>query len=211
MQKKKLAAILALSLTLSTVLSGYAFQEGIGNIYYESNREIASQTYIKEQIAGHIQNGIEHAYMVNSDELDGLIQPYVFSGEVAGKYTLSSMIDWIEQGGYRVVAGINGDLYDTATGTPKGLTVHNSKIKSSGYAPDRVLAFDESGAASLAAVNLTYTAKANNVNGEIPMQINYFNVPHGGAKGLHLFNRQYASTTKTSGNCRSFIGCRKFR
>ncbi len=201
MQKKKLAAILALSITLSTALSGYAFQEGIGNIYYESNREIAQQTYIKEQIAGHTQNGIEHAYMVSSDEIDGPIQPYVFSGEVTGKYTLPSMMDWIEQGGYRVIAGINGDLYDTASGTPKGLTVHNKKIKSSGYAPDRVLAFDGSGAASLAAVNLTYTASVKNENGDIPLQINYFNVPHGGAKGLHLFNRQYASTTKTSGNC----------
>ncbi|MEA4987564.1 MAG: S-layer homology domain-containing protein [Anaerovorax sp.] len=201
MQKKKLAAILALSLTLCTVLSGYAFQDGIGNVYYESNREIARQTYIKEQIAGHIQNGIEHAYMVNSDEIDGFIQPYVFSGEINGKYTLTNMIDWIEKSGYRVVAGINGDLFDTATGTPKGLTIHNGKIKSSGYAPDRVLAFDASGAASLATVNLAYNLKAMTPNGEVPMQINYFNVPHGGAKGLHLFNRQYAPNTKTTGNC----------
>lgn len=219
MGKKKLAAILAFSMTLSTMLTGYAFQEGIGNVYYESNREIATKTYIKEQIAGHETNGIEHAYMVNSEETNGMLQPYVFSGEINGKYTLSSMIDWIEQGGHRVVAGINGDLYDTASGTPKGLVMHDGKIKSSGYAPDRVLAFDAEGIASLATIDLVYSLKAktkeldveNTENIEniedvenikdVEMEVDFFNVPHGESKGLHLFNRQYAPSTKTLGDC----------
>lgn len=212
MRKKSIVAALTSLMMLSGILTGYTYQDGIGNVYYESGREIARQTAIREQIAGHPTNGIQHAYMVESDLSRSNLEPYVFSGEVTSKYTIASMIDWIEKEGYKVVAGINGDLYDTSSGAPKGLTVHNGKIISSGYAPEYVLAFDAEGRAFASGVSLNYsmtgTGYAVDASGahtpethEFSLPIGYVNVPHGGAKALHMFNRQYAATTKTSGNC----------
>ena len=148
---------------------------------------------------------------------------------------MDTMVNTLENQGYKVVMGINGDLYDTATGTPKGLTIHDGKIKTSGYAPEYVISFDEDGVASMEKVNLGYTLKgtiniptvvtppvtdptqtvdpavtqttATDVTQQttlVPTEytapIGFFNVPHGGAKALHLYNRQYASSTKTSDN-----------
>ena len=39
--------------------------------------------------------------------------------------------------------------FDTSSGVSKGLTIHDGKIKTSGYAPEYVISFDENGAASL--------------------------------------------------------------
>ena len=228
-KSKKLAAgVLTLTLVSSMFLSGFTYQNGIGNVYYQTNSEIFYETYFHKQLAGHSTNGIQRAYIVSSNLEDSGLMPYVFEGEVTGNYTMNTMVSTLESQGYKVVAGINGDLYDTATGTPKGTTIHDGKILTSGYAPEYVVSFDEKGRASLAKVNIGYSLKGTiqppvdptappetapvsdmpegwgapvSVNGqtEYNANIGFFNVPHGGSKGLHLFNRQYAPSTKTSG------------
>lgn len=222
LKSKKLAAgVLTLTLVSSMFLSGFTYQNGIGNVYYQTNSEIFYETYFHKQLAGHSANGIQRAYIVSSNLEDSGLMPYVFEGEVTGNYTMNTMVSTLESQGFKVVAGINGDLYDTATGTPKGTTIHDGKILTSGYAPEYVVSFDENGRASLAKVNLGYSLKGTvqapdagvpattstpeavgepvNVPTEYNANIGFFNVPHGGSKGLHLFNRQYAATTKTAG------------
>ncbi|QRN85719.1 S-layer homology domain-containing protein [Clostridia bacterium] len=231
---KSTAGILALSLLSGVFLTGFTYQQGIENVYYETQSEIFDNTTYYEQLAGHSVNGIERAYYVQADTNDTELKPYVFEGEVTGTYTMDTMINTIENQGYTVVAGINGDVYDTASGVPKGLSIHDYKIKTSGYAPEYVIAFDEKGLASLEKVNLRYTLKGtinvptvatttftNPIIQEGPIKleenvieqpkiisipteynadIGYFNVKQGGAKALHLFNRQYAPSTKTTNN-----------
>lgn len=253
-RKKFTAVILAFTMLAGTFLTGFTYQQGIENVYYETQSEIYGNASYHEQLAGHSVNGIERAYFVNADTQGTDLKPYVFEGEVTGTYTMDTMINTLENQGYNVVAGINGDLYDTATGTPKGLTIHNGKIKTSGYAPEYVISFDENGAASLEKVSLGYTLKGtinvptiintdpiqptdptqpedsvqttdetqttdeiqaeDSVQSEEPVteqqtiyvptpytaDIGYFNVPHGSGKALHLYNRQYTSSTKTSEN-----------
>lgn len=235
--RKFTAGILTVTMLAGTFLTGFAYQDGIGNVYYETKSEIYNNTYYYEQLAGHSANGIERAYFVNADMQNTDLIPYVFEGEVTGSYTMDTMVNTLQNQGYKVVAGINGDLYDTATGTPKGLTIHDGKIKTSGYAPEYVISFDEEGAVSLEKVSLGYSLKGmihvptivvspaavdimqttdpaivqtatppavteqiTYVPTEYHAAIGFFNVPHGGAKALHLFNRQYAATTKTTGN-----------
>lgn len=235
-KSKKLAAgVLTLTLASSMFLSGFTYQNGIGNVYYQTNSEIFYETYFNKQLAGHSTNGIQRAYIVSSNLENSGLMPYVFEGEVTGNYTMNTMVSTLESQGYKVVAGINGDLYDTATGTPKGTTIHDGKILTSGYAPEYVVSFDERGRASLAKVGLGYSLKGiiqppvdpaapttpEAVTPEVPQMpegwggttggqlangqteynanIGFFNVPHGGSKGLHLFNRQYGPSTKTSG------------
>ncbi len=238
------SVILALSILSAPFLTGFTYQPGIGYVYYETDSDIYNNATYHEQLAGHSVNGIERAYFVGADTQGTDLKPYVFEGEVTGTYTMNTMISTLENQGYKVVAGINGDIYDMATGTPKGLTIHDGKIKTSGYAPEYVISFDEDGTASLQRVSLCYALKGMiNVpmvttaptlpadspraanpdrlavptppaNASLPADsvpvtqtvyipteyqadIGYFNVPHGAAKALHLYNRQYAASTRT--------------
>lgn len=214
MKNRKLTAgTMAVIMLSGMFLTGFTYQQGIGNIYYETTAEIYDNTTYYEQLAGHSSNGIERAYFVETDMLDVDLEPYVYEGEVTGTYTMDTMVSTLENQGYKVVVGINGDVYDMTSGTPKGLTIHDGKIKTSGYAPEYVISFNEEGIASLEKVSLGYTLKGMiNVplvvteqqtdyeETEYNATIGYFNVPQGGAKALHLYNRQYASSTKTSNN-----------
>ncbi len=157
--RKITAGVLAGAMLAGTFLTGFTFQDGIGNVYYETKSEIFEGATYSEQLAGHSVNGIERAYFVTAGMEDTELMPYVFEGEVTGTYTVDTMVSTLESQGYKVVAGINGDLYDTATGTPKGLVIHDGKIKTSGYAPEYAVSFNEDGAASLEKVNLGYTLK----------------------------------------------------
>lgn len=235
--RKFTAGTLAFALFAGTFLTGFTTQDGIGNVYYETKTEIYDDAYYYEQLAGHSTNGIERAYYVNADTKNTALKPYVFEGTVTGTYTMDTMVSTLQSQGYKVVAGVNGDLYDTSSGTPKGLTIHDGKIKTSGYAPEYVMSFDQEGACSLEKVNLGYTIKGTinvptyvttptvistdpaitttdpavaatgtavteltYVPTEYTAQVGFFNVPHGGAKALHLYNSQYAASTKTSDN-----------
>lgn len=268
-RKKFTGFVLIIAMLAGAFSTGFTYQQGIGYVYLETQSEIYDSTSYYEQLAGHSVNGIERAYFVHADTQDTDLKPYVFEGEVTGTYTLDTMIGTMESQGYRVVAGINGDIYDTSTGTPKGLTIHDGKIITSGYAPEYAISFDESGAASLVKAALGFTLKGminvptivtppvedpvhqeDQAQLEDPIQpedllpateedevkitddiqqpeenpstdsgqieepvtetiyiptpyvtnIGYFNVPHGGGKSLHLYNRQYASSTRTTEN-----------
>jgi hypothetical protein len=285
--RKFIGIVLVIAMLAGTFLTGFTYQQGIGYVHYETQSEIYDHASYHEQLAGHSVNGIERAYFVKADTQGTDLKPYVFEGEVTGTYTLDTMVSILENQDYKVVAAINGDIYDTSTGTPKGLTIHDGKIKTSGYAPEYAISFDESGAASLVKAALGFTLKGTiNVptvfttpveNSVLPpdetqpedeaqpeeliqsedlppdtdevqitdeiqptdevqitdeMQpadevqetgedqtgepgieqqtvyiptpyvtdIGYFNVPQGSGKSLHLYNRQYASSTRTSGN-----------
>lgn len=246
-QGKKKVALLLVVLMAFCSLTGFTYYDGLGTAYYEAEKEIFEDVTFGELIAAHSTNGIEHVYYVKANTSAGEIMPIVYSGEVHGTYTLASMIKYAEQQGYKVVAGLNGDVFDTSSGTPKGLTMHQGNIVTSGYAPDRVVAFDADGHASVVPVNLSYTISGtvgymkpitpepipeeptekdnpapeedvdssapgneNDANGannpefeyvteDFTKNIDFFNVPFGAARGLHLFNRHYATSTKTSG------------
>ncbi|QAT42920.1 S-layer homology domain-containing protein [Aminipila luticellarii] len=209
---KFLAVFLAISVIIAS-FSGFTYYDGLGNVYLDSEKKIFDGVTYHEQIGINSSNGLEHAFFVEADTASGTVKPMIFNGEVRSMATVGTMANYAEQQGYKVLAAVNGDLFDTATGTPKGLVIHNGNIVTSGYAPDRVIAFDSTGRASLQYVNVSYglkgtlayddasTGTVQKVQAPFSAQINYYNVPHGAAKGLHLFNRHYASSTKTAGSC----------
>ncbi|MCR5481567.1 MAG: S-layer homology domain-containing protein [Clostridia bacterium] len=233
----KLISLLLIAILAFSCFTGFTYQNGFGTVYYNSKEQIFDGTTYNEMIGNHPSNGIEHAYWVESNPEESGLVPYVFNGEVRGKYTLKNMIKYANEQGYKVVAAINGDLFDTSSGTPKNPVIHGGNIVTSGYAPDRVIAFDSDGKASLkyAALSFTlngtiaYTGEENvtvtsaavdgseisevvaqpvTITEKTNTQINFFNVPHGSANGLHLYNRHYASSTKTTGsNVEVVINC----
>lgn len=234
---KKIVSVFLCLFLIGSTFTGFVYQDGFGNISFESSKIIFDDVTYGEMVAQNPANGLAHAYVINANNQTNGIKPIVFNGEVRGTYTLSNMIKYAEEQGYKVLAGINGDIFDTATGTPKGLTISQGNIITSGYDPDLSLAFDSEGKASMQKVNLTYGLKGfinstqniitttpavtvtsddgievviapegSNTSKSVTQKgfttnIGFFNVPQGGAKGLHLFNRHYSKSTKTSGNC----------
>lgn len=213
---RKSTKILAVALAIAVIFasfSGFTYYDGLGNVYLDSEKKIFDGVTYNEQIGINGANGLEHVFFVQADTASGNVKPLVFNGEVRSMSTVGIMAKYAEEQGYKVLAAINGDLFDTSTGTPKGLVIHNGNIVTSGYAPDRVIAFDSQGKASMQYVNLSYGVKGTlayddtstgvlqKVQAPFSAKIDYYNVPHGAAKGLHLFNRHYAASTKTDGSC----------
>jgi hypothetical protein len=209
LKRRPLTALMLAVVLLSTaLLSGFTRMSGIGNVYYSTNMNIFDGVTYSRVLAGHDANGVERAHIVTADTVNSSIKPMVFSGEASSRYVLDTMIDTLEAQGYKVVAGINGDLFSTDSACPRGLTIHDGVIQSSGYDPQFVISFDNTGKAELTWTNAnygmsteiyvpqadgTYMPTAWNAN------IGFFNVPHGGAKALHLYNRTYGTSTKTKG------------
>ncbi|MCI8630811.1 MAG: hypothetical protein HFG67_00875 [Firmicutes bacterium] len=253
---KRAASFVLVCLISFVSLTGFNSYSGLGTAYYESSMEIFTGAKYSEIISGHSANGLQHAHYVEADIESGDIKPIVFNGEVRGTYNISDMIRYASEQGYKVIAAINGDIYDMSSGTPKGLVIHGGNIVTSGYAPDRVIAFYNDGTADLVPAKLSYTLKGtisyqqevqqpqndadadnsgdmqtdgaaggNTENGagtsenvqqtgdpvyewhddEWNGKIDFFNVPQGAANGLHLYNRHYSSSTKTSGTCAEVV------
>ncbi len=157
--REKIKKSLALGLVIIMVMSlftGFTYVNGFGNVYFQSEKEIFDGVTYSEIIGSHPSNGIEHAYTVTADLSESSLSPLVFTGEVKSESTVGSMVSYAENQGYKVVAAINGDIYDMSSGTPKNPVIHEYNLVTSGYAADRVIAFDADGAASMKSASLTY-------------------------------------------------------
>lgn len=228
MKKLEKSIVILLIISVFFAFSGFAYYDGIGNVYYDASKQIFKDTYYSEQI-GQSTVGNQHAYFVVSNLSTSNLLPIVYSGQVRSAVTVGHMVKDMEAAGYSVIAAINGDIFDTSSATPKGFTMHAGNIISSGYASEKVVVFDSAGRASLQPSSVTFsvsgeikfnsgntlpiTTDSNGLTLETPIltpeviqttfkrNIDFVNVPHGGAKGLHLYNRHYAESTKTQGSC----------
>ncbi len=198
---KAACSVLLVCVLSFSMMTGFTNQNGFGEVHFETGYNIFDGAYFGEIVGENSRWGIEHAYYVEADPDESDLDVMVFSGEVNGACTVDDMVKYLEGSGYRVVAAINGDIFDTATGTPKSTVIHEGNIVTSGYSPDRVLVFDEENRISMAKVGLQYSFEgALSGDGPYNGKIDYFNVPDGGAGGLFLYNRHYSSSTKTTGD-----------
>ena len=115
--------------------------------------------------------------------------------------TVGSMAKTLEGQGYRVVAGINGDFYNTSTGLPIGLVVSQGEVKSSdgGY---YAIGFHEDGSAVLGRPTLSVSADLGYTNAD---GISYVRTLSGVNKarvttgGIYLYTYDFNSR-HTTGN-----------
>lgn len=212
MKFKRLSVILALALSLVMLLSGFTYAPGLGRIDYESEQEVAPDTtYIHIIGENTAAGGIVSVHVLDADVRAGRVQPYVFNGTVTKRNTVSGMANVIASEGYKVIGGINGDIYDTSSGTPRGAVIHDGILYTGGYQSGYVLCFDQYSYANLTDSPISYSVQFQKygADGSTPEaaveNIDFFNVPHGGANGLHLFNSRYAASTKTSGTCAEVV------
>ena len=183
--------------------------DGIGTVHFDSRLTVFDDVVYRQQIAYQDAVGPQRAYIVEADLFRSDLKPFVFSGEVRGTATVGAMVRYAQEQGYQTVAAINGDIFDTSTGTPKGTVIHNGIIVTSGYGPERVITFDAEGRAAMRHVTLAYGMKGQigyiyegaEIEETFEQRVDFVNVPYGAAQGLHLYNRHYADSTRTAGSC----------
>ncbi len=212
--KKFLTLILALVLAAS--LCGFTFVDGIGDVYQTNTKNIAPDTTFTQLTGTNTAAGGKvNAYTVEVNNVGSKVKPYVYNGQVKKKYTLTSMTSNISNEGWKVIGGINGDIYDTNTGTPRGAVVHNGELLTGGYQSEYILTFDKNGRAQVSkptlSFSLAFKREIPDADGEttaitdVSGKAAYFNVPHGGGNALHLYNNRYAANTSTAGVCAEVV------
>ena len=129
-----------------------------------------------------------------------------FGGSLTTKATLTSAAKALEEAGYRVVAGINGDFYNTATGLPIGIVLTEGQLRSSdgGY---HAVGFKKDGSAVLGKPAVKVTADLGYValdpNSDTPTNmvrtITGINKARVSTGGIYLYTYDFNSR-HTTGN-----------
>ncbi len=198
MNKKDIRKIIASVISCAMILTtpGYIYGQGLGETVYQAQTYLSQNAFYEEQIAINKSQAVQHIYTVDTTINDS-VMPYVFVGDVARKSSLSYMKGLLAEEGYTVIAGINGDFFDTSTSVPLGMSMHEGKMKNSGLNNSNALGFNADGTAFVAPVLFNYTFT---VNEETVYTFDHINKPKGISNSLHFYNRQYAETTQTITN-----------
>lgn len=192
---KRIAVVVSSAMIVTSLMTGYAYGQGLGEVIYKAQTNLTGDVTYDEQIAVSESQAVEHTYVTEVKNINGGVAPYVFVGDVTGRCTLSYAKGLIQQEGYTVIAGVNGDFYDTATGVPIGMSLHDGKIKTSGANYSNTLGFNADGSAFVVPVIFD---DSFTVNGNATYKFNHINKPKGISNGLHFYNSQYGKTTKTT-------------
>ncbi len=206
--KKSLRAALALLLALLTVAAppSAAASEALGE-------DLTSQTtalHRTAQLSTNVFWSTTYSDLRTENLITytpgGEVTPLVSYGSVLTSCsTVSSAAKDLEAQGYRVVAGINGDFYNTGTGLPIGLVVSDGEVKSSdgGY---YAIGFHADGSAVLGkpalsvSADLGYTlADESGYETEVVRKITGINKARVSSGGIYLYTYDFNSR-HTTGN-----------
>jgi hypothetical protein len=177
-----------------TCTTGYTYYRGLGEVVYEAKTYIAQNLFFEEHISINERQAVEHTFTTEVQSISEEIVPYVFVGDVTGKCNLTYMKGLLKEEGYTVVAGVNGDFYDTITGVPLGMSIHEGKIKNSGLNFSSVIGFKADGTAFVSPIRFDYSFTVNEGN---VFPFHHINKPKGSSDGIYFYNSQYAASTRT--------------
>lgn len=131
---------------------------------------------------------------VTIDATNPAVEMRTFYGtSVTDRETLSKVIGEERKDGEQVVAGINGDFFTLATGTPSGLLVHNGELLSSDGNYAQCFGIREDGTALIGDPSLAFALK-NGTNTVPVAQINKDQTN----TGPYLFTDDFGATTGTT-------------
>ncbi len=193
---KRIVAI-ALSL-LMCAQSGVAFAMSKEE-YGESKKEFKSTSY-------KISPGLTYEEKISKNDKYGYEREYIYEytpGEdteikvSSGRYlygtkSLGSIVSELEAEGVRVVGGVNGDFYSTATGVPIGAMISDGEIISSDN-ERMAMGFDKDGNAFISNPGIVTTLS----NDKITLNIEHIN-KYPLEWCLYLLTDRFAETTKST-------------
>ena len=198
--KKALSILLSCALLLALVPgSAFAYSEAYGSEVWREDTAVHHGVTLSDNIYwSHYYEQLRHEYFVTV-EPGSVVTPTVAYGDsVCGRLSASEAAQQYEAQGWRVVAGINGDFYDTATGYPLGVMISDGEILS-GAGSNYALGFYPDGSVILGEPKLSITAQ----HGGRTLTIAAINKPRVENAGVtlltHDFNADHTTGTHTDG------------
>lgn len=159
------AILLALVLTTASIAA--AASDALGEDLTQVNKEVNQSTVLSTNVFWSTSYSDLRTENLITYSPNGFVTPMVTYGDViTTRSTVSAQARQLEAQGYRVVAGINGDFYNTGNGVPIGLVVTEGVIRT-GAAGYYAIGFRADGTAILGRPGLKFSAAlGQNASGE---------------------------------------------
>lgn len=205
--QKPLSLLMALSLAAALTVPAAA-SDALGNDLTSRDTLLNEKTQLSTNVfwsssSSDLRTENLITYMPNK-----AVTPIVTFGDVlTDKSKVSTMAKQLEEQGYRVVAGINGDFYNVGTGLPIGIVVTDGLLRSSdaGY---YAVGFRKDGSAVLGKPGVKVTAdfgyKDATSGIRITRQLAGVNKARVSAGGIYLYTYEF-NDRHTTGNTEAGI------
>ena len=207
--RKTLSALLALSIAGALALPAAA-SDAMGSDLTARDTLLHEQTQLSTNVFWSSAYSDLRTENLITYVPNGSVTPMVTFGSVlTDKSTVSSAAKALEAQGYRVVAGLNGDFYNTSTGLPVGLVVTDGQLRSSdgGY---YAIGFRADGTAVLGKPSVKVSADlgyqgtdSSGANMEVVRQLSGVNKSRVSSGGIYLytydFNAKHTTGTTEPG------------
>lgn len=155
--RKALSALTALTLLAALALPAAA-SEALGEDLTAKDTELHRDTQLSTNVFWSTSYSDRRTENLITYVPNGAVTPIVTAGDyLTQRSSVTATARKLEQAGYRVVAGINGDFYNTSNGLPIGIVVTDGILRSSdaGY---YAIGFRADGTAILGKPAVTVTA-----------------------------------------------------
>ena len=129
--RKTLSVVLTLSLVWTLGISAAA-SEALGEDLTTKDTLLNEQTELSTNVFwSSAYSDLRTENLVTYSPNEYVTPMITFGGVLTGRSTVSASAQALEAQGYRVVAGINGDFYNTSTGLPIGIVISEGELLSS--------------------------------------------------------------------------------
>ena len=158
--KRILSLILSVALILAlTPGIALAFSDAYGSEVWQEDTALHHGVTLSDSTYwSHYYEQLRHEYFVTIAPESSIIPVVAYGSSVCDRLTGTTAAAQYEAEGWRVVAGINGDFYDTATGFPLGVLISGGEILS-GANSNYALGFFEDGSAIIGEPKLSIVAE----------------------------------------------------
>ena len=198
---KKFLSIILTGVMLLTLVpcSAFAYSDAYGSEVWQENTAVHHGVTLSDNIYwSHYYEQLRHEYFVTVEQGNSVTPVVAYGDAVCTRLSASEAAEYYEAKGWRVVAGINGDFYDTATGYPLGVMISGGEILS-GAGSNYALGFYEDGSVILGEPKLSIQAEYKDRTLTIAA-INKPRVENAGVTLLtHDFNADHTTGTHTDG------------
>lgn len=207
---KKIRSCLALFLVAAALLSltfpALADSEALGTTVQRTDTAIHQNTQLSTNVfwSSYFSNFRTENFVTYKP--NGDVKPIVTYGDaLTDVSTMTRAASYLQNNGYRVVCGINGDFFNTKNGLPVGLVVTDGKLRTSdaGY---YAIGFRADGSAILGKPSLKIHAdfgykiyEESGYGTQVVRDIAAINKARVSTGGIYLFTRDFSST-HTTGN-----------
>ncbi|MBR4545689.1 MAG: phosphodiester glycosidase family protein [Oscillibacter sp.] len=207
---RKIRSCLALFLVAASLLSltfpALADSEALGTTVQRTDTAIHQNTQLSTNVfwSSYFSNFRTENFVTYKP--NGDVKPLVTYGDaLTDVSTMTRAANYLQNNGYRVVCGINGDFFNTRNGLPVGLVVTDGKLRTSdaGY---YAVGFRADGSAILGKPSLKIHAdfgykiyEESGYGTQVVRDIAAINKARVSTGGIYLFTRDFSST-HTTGN-----------